>query len=429
MFRKFLVCMACVAMLLAACAPSPAPASTAAPSESGKLSFMISADPEEQAAFQKLVDAFETKYPDIRVDVINVPGEEAFNLRLIADLVTGAPADIVLFDYERLALYYAKNALEPLGPYLAQSQVIHAEDFYSQALEPFKWQGQIMCIPLNLSSDAVYYNQALFDAAQIDYPRAGWTWDDFLKDAQALTRADAGQYGTAVGTEFPALAPFIWQNGGALVDNPTRPSRLALDTPEATAALQWVVDWSLKYHVIPTQQEEKAQDSRSRFLAGHTAMFFASRKFVATMRVTAQFDWDVAPLPQGKQAANVLHSDGYCVPAQSKHKAAAWKFVEYANSIEGQTLLAATGRTVPSLRSVAESAAFLDPNAKPVHARVWLDQIPALHMLPVISTWGEIEESVPPQFTRALYGDAPLADVLRAIVDGSAPAVAAGKTP
>ncbi len=38
------------------------------------------------------------------------------------------------------------------------------------------------------------------------------------------------------------LAPFIWQNGGDIVDNLDHPTRFTLDTPEAKEAFQWFVD-------------------------------------------------------------------------------------------------------------------------------------------------------------------------------------------
>jgi multiple sugar transport system substrate-binding protein len=438
MSRRFVLVMIGALLVFGACSPAALPvavppvqptAMPAAPAVTGKVSFMISADPDERAAFDQLVAVFKQKYPGVAVDVVNVPGEVPFRERLIADISSGSPADVILFDYEQLAQFYAKGAFEPLTPYLAQSQLVHATDFYPQALAPFTWQGAVMCLPLNISSDAVYYNKTLFDAAKLAYPQAGWRWDDFVKDAQALTDAGQGQYGTAMSAELGSLAPFIWQNGGELVDNTAQPTRLALDTPEATGALEWAFSLSLTHRVIPSETEERSQDSQSRFLAGKTAMYIASRKFVVTARATAQFDWDVAPLPQAGKAASVLHSDGYCMASQSKNKPAAWAFMEYANSVEGQTLLASTGRTVPSLKAVAESQAYLAPGTKPEHARVWLDQIPSLHALPVIAGWGEVEERASEELERALYGDAPLNDAIREAIDRTTDAIRESAAP
>ena len=62
-----------------------------------------------------------------------------------------------------------------------------------------------------------------------------WTWDDFLHAARALTRDTDGdgridQYGLGTEVSIFRLAPFVWQNGGELVDDPRAPTRLTLDS-------------------------------------------------------------------------------------------------------------------------------------------------------------------------------------------------------
>ena len=43
--------------------------------------------------------------------------------------------------------------------------------------------------------------------------------------------------------------------------------------------------------------------------------------------------------PPGSLVA-LLHSDGYCLAAAAQNKAAAWTFIEFANSAAGQSLIA-----------------------------------------------------------------------------------------
>jgi multiple sugar transport system substrate-binding protein len=80
-----------------------------------------------------------------------------------------------------------------------------------------------------------------------------------------------------------------------------------------------------------------------------------------------------------------------------------WRFVEFANSPEGQEIVARTGRTVPSLKAVAESDAFLDPRARPRSSRVFLDQIETIRRVPTISTWPEIEDAAEGILENGLY--------------------------
>jgi multiple sugar transport system substrate-binding protein len=410
--RVVLACLFLFSFLLSACQPKA----------SGNISFMVFGDPAELAAYQGLVNAFHAKRSEIQVELIHIPGQSDYRKRLAADLAAGAPADVVLINYRRYAAFANVGALEPLGPYLEKSDLIKESDFYTEAVAPFKWNGELMCIPQNISSLVVYYNKDLFDAAGVDYPKEGWTWDDFLAAAQALTVDSDGdgqtdQFGVGLEPSLIRLAPFIWQAGGEIVDDPIHPTTLMLDTPEANESAEFFTSLQLVHHVVPNAEEEESEDSESRFINGRAAMFFNSRRGAPTYRESAAFDWDVAALPQNKEQAGILHADAYCLPSASKNKEAAWVFIEFANSVEGQTIVAASGRTVPSLIAVANSPAFLDPNAKPANSRVFLDTIPFIRALPVIPNWVDIEDTASEELALAFYGDADLAEALiRAII-------------
>jgi multiple sugar transport system substrate-binding protein len=392
----------------------------------GNVSFMIFGDPAELQAYQNLVKAFEAKFPDQKIDLIHIPDQADYRQRLAADFAAGTPADVVLINYRRFSALAEKGALEPLGPYLEKSSVIQVADFYPEAIVAFNWGRRgLMCIPQNVSSLVVYYNKNLFQAAGLNYPKADWTWDDFLATAQALTQDRDGdgqrdQHGLGVEPALQRVAPFIWQNGGDVVriERSVWTRALALNDPPALEALRCFVALQLTHHVVPNAIEEEAENSESRFLNGRVAMYLNSRRGVPTYRTITAFDWDIAPLPRKRwRHTGVLHTDGYCLSARSPHKAAAWKFIEFANSVEGQTIVARSGRTVPSLKVVAESPAFLDPAAKPRNSRVFLDTLPNLRMLPRVANWPDIEEIANDEIKRAFYGQADLiASVQAAIV-------------
>lgn len=387
------------------------------PAATGQISFMIFGDAAEKVAYEQLVAAFEKDQPQIKISLIHIPSQDDYRKRLGVDFAAGTPADVILLNYRRYASFAAKEVLEPLAPYLDQSHLIQADDFYPEAVTPFYWEGVLMCIPQNLSSLVVYYNKDLFDQAGLAYPEPDWNWDEFLATAKSLTRDLDGdgvtdQYGLGTEASIFRLAPFVWQNGGDLVDNPAAPSRLALDTPAAREAVTWFVDLQMKHHVVPDAVQEEAESSESRFQNGRLGMFLNSRRGVPTYRQITTFDWDVASLPQGKQQAGILHADAYCLPAVSQNKAAAWVFIEFANSPEGQTIIAQSGRTVPSLKSIAESPAFLDPAVKPAHSRVFLDVIPVIRAVPVMETWVDIEALTGEELERAFYGRASVDEVI-----------------
>jgi multiple sugar transport system substrate-binding protein len=401
-----------IVLLLAGCSSSV---------QKEKVSFMIFGDLAELEAYQKLATAFEAGRPGASVELIHIPGQSDYRKRLAADFAAGEPADVVLINYRRIGPYAAKGALEPLGPYLEQSGVIAVEDFYPQAIEPFIWQGELICIPQNLSSLVVYYNKDLFDQAGLAYPQDDWTWEDFLAAAQALTRdldgdGRADQHGVGFEVSLARFAPFIWQNGGEVVNNRQAPTRLTLDRSQSLDAIAWLVGLQTSYHVAPDAEQEAAEDSESRFLNGRLGMFLNSRRGVPTYRAITAFDWDIAPLPRKAQPASLVHADAYCMAAAAENKELAWRFIEFANSIEGQTIIAASGRTVPSLSAVAESPAFLDPQQKPHNSQVFLDMIPYLHALPSTAGWVDAEEMADAELQRAFYGQASVDEAVQSAV-------------
>ena len=414
--------LAAVALVLTLLAPPSAAQEPA----TGRISFMVSGDTAERAAYERLVADFTRQHPSIQVSLVHVPGQGDYRKRLGVDFAAGSPADVVLLNYRRYGALAARGALEPLGPYLERSRAIREADFYPQALEPFRWQGTLMCVPQNLSSLAVYYNRDLFDRAGVPRPTDDWTWEDFLHAARALTRDTTGrgrvdQFGLGTEVSIFRAAPFIWQNGGELVDDQAAPTRLTLDAPLTREALQWFVELQTKHRVVPDLAEEKAESSERRFLNGRLGMFLNSRRGVPTYRTITGFDWDVAPLPRRRHRAGILHADAYCLTKPSRAKAAAWAFIEYANSREGQRSIAATGRTVPSLRVLAESPVFLDPGARPQSSRVFLTEVPFIRAVPVTEGWVDVEDLAGEELARAYYGRAPLDEVIATTIQRAAP--------
>jgi len=378
--------------------------------EKTAVSFMVFGDPAEREAYQELVDAFHTANPDTRIEITHIPSPRDYRTRLVTEFAAGTPPDITLMNYRRYASFAAQNLLEPLGPYLDSSTIVQADDFYPISLQGFIWQDELMCIPQNISSLVVYYNKDLFDAAGLPYPSDKWTWDEFVQTAVSLTKDSDGdgradQYGLGIDPSLYRLAPFIWQNDALLVDDWAHPTRLTLTRPPTLEALQWFVDLRQLHAIVPDRVEEQAQDSESRFVGGTTAMFLNSRRGTPTYRKIDRFEWDVAPLPNGETSASVLHSDAYCLSAATMDKEAAWKFIEFANSVTGQTIIAGSGRTVPSLIEVAESAAFHTTNYPPNRSYVFTDSAPILRLVPVISTWQEIETTAGEEIERAFYGE------------------------
>lgn len=372
------------------------------------ITLLIFGAPEELAAYRTLIKAFEAEQRTVRVQLIEAADNKDLMTRLSTAFSGGRPPDLFLMNYRSFGQFASKGAIEPMGPRLASSTAFAEPDFYPQALDAFRYDGQLQCMPQNDSSLVVYYNKKLFQEARVAEPEAGWTWAQMVEKAKELTKDTNGdatpdQFGLGIEVELIRLAPFVWSNGGRLLDDEARPTRLDLATAEGTEVLEDFLDLYRTDEVIPSEDQEKAQGLDERFMAGTMGMVVSSRRATAEFRTVEGLDWDVAPLPVYKEPANILHADGYCMSAASPQKDDAWRFVEYAIGPKGAPIISATGRTVPSLRSVANSPAFLDPNARPAHAQVFLDNIDTIRRVPSISNWPEVEDATRQILEEAMF--------------------------
>jgi multiple sugar transport system substrate-binding protein len=350
------------------------------------------ASPDEQKAYETLIAAFEKQNPHIDVKLVPVGDQGDHVAKLTTDLAAGRPADVFLLNYRRFGQFAGKKQIDPAGPRLRASQVLDEKQFYEPALDAFRFGGELQCAPQNISSPVVYYNTALFEQAGIPKPKAGWTWDDMRDAALELTKGDVD--GLTFEPSINRFAPFIWQAGGEVVDDLEKPTKVSLFEEPDVEAVTFLVNLRHRDGVVPEMIEAAANMASGSSAAGRAGMLIESRRAVTGLREAEDIEWDVAPLPvhpKLRKPAVMLHSDAYCLAKSSKVSEEAWRFVEFAVGPEGAPILARTGRTVPSLKSVAASDAFLDASSPPASAQVFLDQIKSLRRFPNIAAWNEIE--------------------------------------
>jgi multiple sugar transport system substrate-binding protein len=360
------------------------------------LTLQVFGDPVEVQAYRDLVAGFTRAHPGAQVELVPVGNQREHMTRLVTAFSGGRPPDLFVLNYRRFGQLAERGVLEPLGPLVEARGALPLADFYPQALEAFRLGGAQVCLPQNVSSLVVYYNRALLQQAGLAAPAAGWTWEAMLGAAKALTRDTDGDgvadvHGLGVEPTLARLAPFVWQAGGDVVNNVQTPRVLRLRATESREALRFVHALRHTHGVTPPLEAVRSEDLETRFARGRLGMLLHSRRLTATLREVQGLEWDVAPLPVHRQAASLLHADAYCLARASPARELALRFVEYALGPEGAGLLARSGRTVPSRRSVAESPAFLDPSQPPASARVFLDAIPQLRRLPNIAVWNEVE--------------------------------------
>jgi multiple sugar transport system substrate-binding protein len=159
---------------------------------SGSVRLLVFGEPAELDAYRTMIRAFEETEPDIDVQLVEASDRDDLIARLSTSIAGGSPPDLFLMNYRFYGQFAARGALEPLESYVEGSDVFNLDDFYPQAVDTFRWDGRVTCLPQNISSLVVYYNKDLFRRFGVAVPTDDMGWAEFLSRAQQLTRDAKG---------------------------------------------------------------------------------------------------------------------------------------------------------------------------------------------------------------------------------------------
>jgi multiple sugar transport system substrate-binding protein len=119
--------------------------------------------------------------------------------------------------------------------------------------------------------------------------------------------------------------------------------------------------------------------------------------------------------PTGGRTTSV-NSAGFVVAKESKNPDAAWEFVKYCLSKNGQTRLTELGLAIPVLESVATSPVFLQQKMVSINQQVFLDSLSYAHMKPVFKGYDEWASTIGDGMALIWSGEAELNPTLDSVV-------------
>ncbi|MEM8531330.1 MAG: extracellular solute-binding protein [Chloroflexota bacterium] len=296
-----------------------APVADTAPADASTITFASNV-----VNLQPLVDQFHQEQAEVFVQLEAVNNPTLTDLANTTDcFATWAPPTSA-----------QQAALLDLRPLWDADTTLSRDVFPSAVLAPFEQDGALYGLPHRVDIPTLHYNPALFDAANLTYPTADWSLDDFVASATQLTQERDDLYGFAVVGDHTTALEWWLQREGVLQDT----GELTWTDPDVLAALQGYVD--LLTSTSPHKQlvgytSTSPPDLTTQLVTGEqVAMWLDGRLTFGDTHYLGDGETIQVPLPGGtieNRAEDVEVTTGLYIAADTPHADACWQWLRYVS--------------------------------------------------------------------------------------------------
>ncbi len=369
---------------------SQAPALSPAASVGGTLTVWAMGN--EGVKLTVLADAFMKDNPGVTVNVTPVAWDQATS-KLTTAIAGKQTPDVSQMGTDMMAQYATTGALEPVPANFEPST------FFESAWNTNVVNGTVSGVPWYVETRVLYYRTDVAEKAGITAPPA--TWDDLTAMAKAMQAKGGAKWGLSLGTKnWQEYLPFLWSNGGDVVD---AAGTFQLNSPQAVEALTYYK--SFFTDGLSPKSVPEGFDITPAFVAGTHPMFFSGPWHLALIKEAggAGFEakWAIAPMPKKASATSFVGGSNLVVFKESKNKDAAWKFVQYLTDPKTQVAWYGEVGDLPSVQ-----AAWDDPILKAdKNVALFGEQLKDTKAQPAISTWSELATALNGTLEKMTTGD------------------------
>ena len=347
--------------------------------------------------FEKKAVEFE-KQTGVKVNMVSADWDHVAD-KVLPALAAGSSAyDIVEFDNCWVAQFAETGWLRPLENYAGEEYI---KGMLPGLVNLFSAKGHLYGITWNNDLRLFMYNARMLKQAGIGNPPV--TWDEFVKQSRRLQAAGIAKYGYIANWEKgQALTNdhtvMVRSFGGRVLDKNGNP---VLDSPQAVAALQFMVDMLYKYKVAdPASLTSSQKAAQEVFLRGDTAFFpqawaglYAYSRNPEVSKVVGEVE--VAPKPLSVSKDKIYKGsilslpEALAIPTTSKHPDEAWAFLEFISNKEANKAQSLAIGSLPIWTDL-----FNDPELlrKYPYWKQFGLQARYLEGLPAVTWYGELSE-------------------------------------
>ncbi len=334
----------------------------------GRTTLRFWAMGREGEVVQELVRDFERENPGVRVVVQQIPWGAAHEKLLTAHVGRSSP-DVAQLGNTWIAEFTALRAIEPLDRWVAASSVVRPEGYFAGIWDTNVMDGVVYGVPWYVDTRVLFYRRDLLQRA--GYDSIPGDWDGWLRSMEALKRV-TGPDKFAIFLPTNEYTPWIvlgLQAGSPLLkDDGTRG---AFSEPAYRRAADFYLG-IFRRGLAPNVAGASIANRYQEFERGTFGMYISGPwdvgEFRRRLSPAMQDAWGTAPLPGPGGPARGLSTAGgssLVVFRSSRHKAEAWRLVEFLSRPEQQVRFARLTGDFPARREAwRDSSIAGDPTTR-----------------------------------------------------------------
>jgi len=343
------------------------------------LRLGVSMTPAELESFEAGLDAIRAQHPNWTIELEQTPQDgiiERMNTQIAGDDLP----DVVMVQGLMAQQWIRQDVFIDLTE-LAGTADFNVDDFWSGAVNQFRFNDGLFGIPNTVAPDVVYLNTAMFEAAGLDLPADDWTFDDLRELAVQLTLDSDGRNPTDAGFDPDSIVQWgfnvtpnnIWSRHyllpfGADPCANDDCTEVNFSDPAVVETMEWWASLSRDEYAAPYDPYSGNQTGvpGDPFSAGLAAIGYNGFFLVGQLNATDAFEYDIVQPPTGPDGtrATTLSTNGWAIPATTENQEAAWALINELTSPEFlEEYWARPGHAVPARESAAD--AILNPDAAP----------------------------------------------------------------
>lgn len=388
-------------------------------SVSGEITFRtLQLKPTFTAYVQGVIDAFEKRYPEVKVTWEDVPGD-GYNEKLVADAQAGALPDVVNLSTDSFQLLGDRGMLADVAALDGAS----AKEYVPGAWEQFKLPGKgdsVYAYPWYVTPEILTYNRELFEKAGLDPAAPPTGVEQFFDYAERIAASSGGRY-TAFMADPKGRLPGDWQKMGIPVLNEKR-DRFTFDTDLAVRWVERMKDLYTK-GAMPKESLLKSDDINQLYGGGKLVFGPGSPGFVKDIKQNAPQIYaktQVAPAVTGTLGHIGIYAQSLGIRKDTEHVDAAAEFAKWVTNGPNQVEFSRKATIYPSNAQGLADPFFSDKgdgkDAETLARAVGADQLRT----------AALDANTPVQWTNQV-GDAVVREVQKAIKGEQDPRTAVQK--